>query len=60
MPETTGLIYVGPGFYAGVPARDLSAEEVKEFGGIKELIKDGYYVAPSKTTAKPAASKEGE
>jgi len=59
MPEQIGLVYVGPGFYAGVPARDLSPEEVKEFGGVKELTKDEYYAIPAKTS-KSASKEEGE
>lgn len=52
MPEKIGLLYVGPGFYAGVPARDLTPEEVEEHGGVKQLTKDGYYITPKPTTKK--------
>lgn len=53
MPEKIGLSYVGPGFYADVPARDLTPEEVEQHGGVKQLTKDGYYITP-----KPTAKKE--
>lgn len=43
---TTGLIYVGNGFYADVPARDLSADEVEQYGGVDFLTKDGFYRLP--------------
>ena len=52
MPEKIGLSYVGPGFYVGVPARDLTPEEVEQHGGVKQLTKDGYYITPKPTTKK--------
>lgn len=36
--KTTGLRYVGQGFVVGVPARDLTAEEVEEYGGAEVLL----------------------
>lgn len=39
-----GLKYTGNGnFLAGIPARDLSPEEVEEFGA-KALLRSGLYV----------------
>lgn len=40
------LKYVGAGFVPGIPARDLTAEEVKEFGGEKFLLETGLYNKP--------------
>jgi hypothetical protein len=66
MPEPKiALIYVGPGFYAGVPARDLTPDEVEEHGGVKELTKDGYYVVSGLSQTKTASktttpAKDGE
>lgn len=39
----SGLLYIGGGFFHGVPARDLTEEEAKEFGREK-LIRSGLYV----------------
>lgn len=39
-----GLTYIGRGgFLPGVPARDMSAEEVAQYGGAKQLIRSGLY-----------------
>jgi len=56
-----GLKYVGNGFLHGIPARDLSTEEVEKYGGKKKLIATNLYaeypkVEPKKGTA--AKSKE--
>jgi hypothetical protein len=49
MNEEIVLIYVGNGaFLPGIPARDLTKEEVREHGGIVELVKTGLYVRPGK------------
>ena len=46
------LIYKGNGeFIAGVPARDLSDEEVKKYDE-KKLIQSGLYEKPKKEGAK--------
>jgi len=37
------LIYAGCGFVPGIPARDLTADEVKKYGGEKYLIATGLY-----------------
>ncbi len=37
------LKYIGDGWLDGVPARDLSDEEVKQFGK-KRLIESGLYI----------------
>ena len=51
------LIYKGNGaFVPGIPARDLSDEEVKQYGGEKALIKTGLY----EKADKPKKQKEGE
>lgn len=44
MPE---LIYVGAAWLPGVPARDLTAEEVEQHGH-KRLLTSGLYVEPER------------
>ena len=39
------LIYKGGGFIAGIPARNLTDEEVEKYDE-KELIKSGLYEKP--------------
>lgn len=42
--------YIGNGaFIPGIPARDLSADEVKQFGGEKTLAETGLYETARKT-----------
>lgn len=53
------LKYIGAGFVPGVPARDLTAEEVEGHGGAKALIASGLYVE-DKPTAGKKADKDGE
>lgn len=51
------LIYTGGGFgggLPGIPARDLSAEEVKQYGGKTELLGTGLYEEPK------SQKKEGD
>lgn len=54
------LKYVGGGFYAGVPARDLSDEEVEALGKNKRdaLLLSGLYIE-EKTKPSPAENKMG-
>ena len=35
--------YIGGGFLPGIPARDLSADEVRRFG-LEKLLKSGIYI----------------
>lgn len=57
--EQPTLIYIGNGtFLPGIPARDLTKEEVKEHGGVVELVKTGLYVRPEKEEEKPVKDKE--
>lgn len=54
------LFYTGgghKGFLPGIPARDLTAEEVNQAGGINKLLKTGLYVLPPKESPKPKESK---
>jgi hypothetical protein len=37
------LKYIGNGFLAGVPARDLTEEETERYGGKKALVGSGLY-----------------
>lgn len=53
------LKYVGGGFLPGVPARDLSAEEVEEYGGAALLLASGLYVEEKPAAGKKAV-KDGE
>lgn len=47
------LKYIGKGsFIIGVPARDLTSEEVKKYGGRDFLISTGLYQESVKTTKK--------
>lgn len=42
--EKERLRYIGQGaFWPGVPARDLSATEVEQYGGLKKLLSSGLY-----------------
>ncbi len=52
------LKYIGDGFLPGVPARDLSAEEVEQHGGAKALIASGLYAAEDEK--KEPAKKPGK
>lgn len=54
----SGLIYVGGGSFVGVPARDLTEEEVERFGRAW-LLAIGLYREPdeAKEKPKPAANK---
>jgi hypothetical protein len=52
----TALIYTGTAAIPGVPARDLTAEEVKEHGK-ERLLKSGLYEEPKKETAKKDGKK---
>jgi len=45
------LKYIGNGFIDGVPARDLTAEEVKKYGKDR-LLKSGLYVEVEKPAVK--------
>lgn len=44
------LVYTGHGFVPGIPARDLTGEEVEQYGGEKYLIETGQYSKPKKTS----------
>jgi hypothetical protein len=64
---TTGLIYIGRGgFWIGVPARDLTEEEVKTLSkefDIDKLIASGLYKRPENEPAPrrtKAQKEEGE
>jgi len=46
------LVYVGGGNLAGVPARDLSFEEVKALGGAEVLLRSRCYRKPTSTSKK--------
>lgn len=49
------LVYTGGGFKGalpGIPARDLTADEVKQHGGESELLGTGLYDKPKSTSKK--------
>ena len=46
------LKYIGNGFIPGIPARDLSAEDVKKYGGKEKLLATGLYAEPEKPKRK--------
>jgi len=48
------LKYIGQAFILGIPARDLSDEEVEEYGGEAFLVGSGLY---EKVEAMPPANK---
>ncbi len=55
------LKYIGKGFITGIPARDLTDEEVKGFGGERKLVDTGLYARPRPVTEiKTEKSKEGD
>ncbi len=53
----SGLIYVGGGFVAGVPARDLNEDEVKKYGREFLLRTELYVLPPVKEKPQPAENK---
>lgn len=53
------LIYIGNGFLPGIPARDLSNDEVKKFGGVKFLLSTGLYAKPKKKKEIKIVVEEG-
>jgi hypothetical protein len=60
-----GLRYVGPGFIPGIPARDLSPEEVAALAPVHTaatLTRDGLYTEAASASAADAksADKEGD
>ena len=61
MQKKVALRYTGGGFggaLAGIPARDLTAEEAEKFGGEKTLLASGLYVkSENKQAAGPAENK---
>lgn len=57
MKTREGLIYVGGGFLPGVPARDLTSDEVERYGGAEALVATGLYVKPEN---KSLQQKEAE
>ncbi len=54
------LKYIGSGFIPGIPARDLSAAEVKKCGGVKFLLSTGLFEKPKKKVKVEKTIKEGE
>lgn len=47
--KSKNVIYTGGGFggsFTGIPARDLTAEEVEEAGGLDLVLSTGLYCLP--------------
>ena len=52
--EKPALIYIGDGaFVVGIPARNLTAAEVKTHGGEKRLLNTELYALPESAAKKP-------
>ena len=47
----------GSGFIAGIPARDLSDEDVKLYGGVRALVATGLYEQERKSYKPPTENK---
>jgi hypothetical protein len=54
------LIYKGGGFIPGVPARDLTEDEVKAHGGVKALTAHGLYQEKEKPAVAKETAKDGK
>ena len=44
-------------FIVGIPARDLTDEEVERHGGEKVLLKTGHWIKPKKATNESKGEK---
>ena len=53
------LKYNGSGFLVGIPARDLTDDEVKKYGGTKFLLSLGLYEKPKKKKEVKIVTDEG-
>ncbi len=42
------LKYIGKGFIPGIPARDLTKDEIKKYGGVKFLLETGLFEKPKR------------
>ena len=51
------LKYIGKGFIPGIPARDLSGDEIKKYGGIKFLLATGLFERPRQERDRPKVKK---
>jgi len=52
------LVYIGDGRkYGEIPARDLTAAEVKRYAGKPRLLKTGLWIEPKDDEAEPASSE---
>lgn len=54
------LKYKGGGFRDGIPARDLTDEEVEKYGGKKLLLDTGLYEEVEKAPSTKKTSKTEE
>ena len=52
------LVYLGGGFFPGVPARNLTKEEAVKYGE-RRLIESGLYMKPSKKIALGGSENKG-
>lgn len=60
MNENIALIYIGTSWLPGVPARDLTADEVKNYGGKEILLASGNYKEPTVIKPMQALKKDKE
>ena len=54
------LIWKGTGFLPNIPARDLTDEEAKQFGGERSLLASGLYEKETPPKKRETTKKEGE
>lgn len=52
------LKYIGVSFIAGIPARDLSDDEVEKYGGKEYLLSTGLFEEPKKSSKRKPKVKE--
>ena len=52
------LKYIGKGFIAGIPARDLNEAEVKKYGGVKVLLSTGLFEKPLSRSEQTGGKKK--
>ncbi len=52
--------YIGKAWKRGIPARNLSAEEVEKYGGVELLTKSGLYEEIKEKKYTPKIKEEPE
>ena len=54
------LRYTGAGFVVGIPARDLTDEEIEQYGGVEVLLQTGLYVVEEQRRTRRAERQQEE